>query len=114
MMCYVEKGFSLMSVVIAWALCSGCILLAYDGVRFSFRDVVFAHDRSVAALMLSNAAAEKLNTKEVRLYRQWSRDVATLLPQGKARLDCRVPICEARIRWFDWRAHVMQWGYGVQ
>ena len=47
-----QRGFSLMSVVVAWVLCGSAVLSAYQIIRVAQQQIVQTHNHSVAVVLL--------------------------------------------------------------
>lgn len=94
-----QQGFSMVSVLLAWLICSTSVLIIYRLSRQSMHFVMAAHQHSVAAVLLLSAKNSHLSQSKIKLYTKWQQQAQHQLPQGKARVECRERLCEAEVHW---------------
>ena len=94
-----QQGFSMVSVLLAWLICSTSVLIIYRLSRQSMHFVMAAHQHSVAVVLLLSAKNSHLSQSKIKLYTKWQQQAQHLLPQGNARVECRDRLCEAEVHW---------------
>ena len=99
MMIHNQKGFSLLSVLLAWLICSTSVLIIYQLSRQSMHFVMAAHLHSVAVVLLLSAKNSHLSQSKTKLYAQWQQQTQHQLPQGRASVECSDRLCKAEVRW---------------
>ena len=108
-----QSGFSLMSVLLAWVLCSSCALVVYRISRRSAVLVMAAHYHNIAVTLLPMAAQLHFRSPRGALYQQWLRDVREQLPHGEGQLACSARRCDVQLHWQFMQPAALQGHYGV-
>lgn len=93
------QGFSLIEVMIAWAVMSSVMLALLHNQILALRRTHQALRLSYAATQLDNARRAKQFGWPATYFQQWRHDITAWLPHGRGHITSHGTGCQIEITW---------------